>query len=139
MLWTAHATIEGFDTGILLSRPDTPVVGLHNVGEEYLYENYRRLLENETFCKSWNKYLTLATNYHLSEAPHLFTIPTKKDYPERYFIEKHTARFGVNSPIMVDGFRYIRLRVEKFIVEEGKYLLLRGLQDIREEEEFLDI
>ena len=141
VLWTAHATIDSFDTGILLSAPNMPALGAHDVGEEFLYANYKRLLENECFCKSWNKYLSLATNFHLSQAPHIFSVPLTKDYPESYFSDLHKGkkRGMTKAPLKIDANRFIRLRVERFLTYESKYLLLRGLRDIYYEREFVAV
>ena len=140
ILWTAHATMEGFDAGVLISKPNKPVLGIYNVGEEFLYHNYSKLLEMEDFCTSWNKYLTLATNVHISNAPHLFNMHLTKNFPESYFKNLQLNRRNISqvAAILIDANRYVRLRVDRYITKEGKYRLLRALHLIYDEREFID-
>lgn len=140
VLWTAHATLFMFDTGILLSAPNSPKLGMHDVGEEFLYDNYRRLLNNTDFVSSFNKQLSLATGTNLSSAPHLFCLRLLKDYPTDYFRDLQSGRSNVSqiANIKVDSNRFIRLRVEYFMNNKGKHSLLRALKYIYDEREFID-
>ena len=139
ILWTAHATIYMFDVGVVISKPDMPKVGRYNVGEEYLANNYRHLLANEEFAMNWNKQLSMATNIHLSRAPHLFNLEFTKDYPDSYFTDIQTDTPNVSVPITIhiEAKRFIRLRVEPFMGNRGKYELLRALKYIYDEREFI--
>ena len=141
VLWTAHATLWSFDVGILLSKPNMPALGVHNVGEEFLYDNYKRLLMNKPFVSAFNKSLTLATGIHLSEAPHLFCLPLTKDYPEEYFYDLQRNNPSVSNTvnIKIDSNRFIRLRVENFLRRNGKFNLLRALRYIYAEREFIAV
>lgn len=129
ILWTAHATIYMFDAGILLSKQNLPALGMNNVGEEYLYDNYKRLLQCEEFVSSFNKQLSYATGTHLSQAPHIFCLRTAKDYPENYFhdIQHSHPNLSQVVPMKVEARRYLSLRVERFMNNHGKYKLLRAL------------
>lgn len=140
VLWTAHATLYLFDVGILLSAPNAPKLGVYDVGEEFLYDNYSRLLNNRDFVSSFNSQLSLATGVHLSCAPHLFCLRLKKDYPTDYFLDMQSGMPSVSqiANIKIDGNRFIRLRVEYFLNDKGKHFLLRALKYIYDEREFID-
>ena len=140
VLWTAHATLSCFDVGVLISAPNMPIIGTYHIGEEYLYDNYRRLLMNEEFAHNWNKYLSLATGVNLSCAPHLFNLKLTKDYPESYFRALQKGKSNISEPvdIHVEAQRFIRLRVEQFMGKKGKYRLLRALRFILDEREFIE-
>ena len=137
ILWTAHATLDGFDTAILISKPDLPIVGTYNVGEEFLFDNYQSMLKNSEFCLSWNKLLSQATGIHISKAPHIFNIELTD--LESHFLGLHQNSNTIPNSLnivgnlfSIDANRSIRLRVEKFVGADGKYLLLRALQYIYE-------
>ena len=129
ILWTAHATIYQFDVGILTSKPNMPEVGMHHVGEEFLYDNFKRLLQCKDFVSSFNKQLSLATGTHLSQASHIFSLKLNKDYPEDYFhdIQHSHPNLSQVIPMKVEARRYLSLRVERFMNTHGKYKLLRAL------------
>ena len=136
VLWTAHATLLWFDTGILLTKKGMPVLGVHNVGEEFLYDNYKRLQEKKSFVTSFSKQLSLATGVHLSQAPHLFCVKLNKDFPEGYFIDKQKeANVSEIVNIKIEANRFARLRVEYFMNVKNKYLMLRALRYIAKESE----
>ena len=129
VLWTAHATLGLFDVGILISKPNMPELGMNHVGEEFLYDNYKRLLQCKDFVSSFNKQLSLATGVHLSQAPHIFNIKLARDFPADYFLEKQVDKPNVSqiANIKVESSRFLFLRVEHFMNDQGKYKLLRAL------------
>lgn len=139
VLWTAHATLYKFDVGILMNKPGLKPLGIYHVGEEFLFDNYRRLLLNKEFAQSWNQSLTEATGIHLSSAPHLFNMKFTKDYPDDYFrqIQADKPNISKITNIKIEANRYIRLRVEPFMAADGKYSLLRSLRFILDEKEFI--
>ena len=139
VLWTAHATLYAFDVGIMMSKPGIKPLGIHNVGEEFLFDNYKRLLMNREFALSWNRCLTEATGVHLSNAPHLFNLKFTKDYPDSYFrdIQRDKPNISKITNINIEAQRYIRLRVEPFMNDKGKFTLLRALRFILDEKEFI--
>ena len=80
ILWTAHATFSLYDTGVLISKSNLPILGGYHFGEENLPYNYRNLLTFSDFCLSWRGYLEKATGLETSDiykAPHIFNIESK--------------------------------------------------------------